>query len=259
VAKKKAAASKKRVHKPAAKPGKTRSVKQASKAGRAATKPVRLAENPAELRRRASEILRLLRDEFSGAKTALHFQTPYQLLVATILSAQCTDERVNIVTNDLFAKYPHVQDLAAISQPELEKIIHSAGFFRMKAKNIIACSKGLMEKFGGEVPARLEDLVQLAGVGRKTANVVLGQAFNIASGVVVDTHVHRLSNRFGLSTQNTPEQIEQDLMRLYPEGDWIDIGSVFILHGRKTCKARGPLCGACRIAHICPSALPAQP
>jgi endonuclease III len=218
----------------------------------------RRTENPAERKRRAAGILKILREEFSGARTALEFQTPYQLLIATILSAQCTDERVNKVTKDLFAKNPAVGDLASISQSELETIIHSAGFFRMKAKNIIACSKGLIEKFGGEVPARMEDLVQLAGVGRKTANVVLGQAFNIASGVVVDTHVHRLSNRFGLSAQNMPEQIEQDLMRLYPEGDWIDIGSILILHGRKTCKARTPLCGSCRIAHLCPSAVPVK-
>jgi endonuclease-3 len=216
------------------------------------------AEDPARLKRRAADILALLRKEFEGARTALQFQTPFQLLIATILSAQCTDERVNIVTKDLFARHLGPADLAAIAQADLEKIIHSAGFFRMKAKNIIACSKGIIEKFGGEVPQRLEDLIQLAGVGRKTANVVLGQAFGIASGVVVDTHVHRLSGLLGLSRQKTPELIEQDLMRLYPESDWIDIGSIFILHGRKTCKARKPLCGSCGLARLCPSALPVK-
>jgi endonuclease-3 len=214
----------------------------------------RKSEDAVVLKRRAADILALLRKEFAGARTALNFQTPFQLLIATILSAQCTDERVNVVTKDLFARHPSAADLAAISQPELETIIHSAGFFRMKAKNIIACSKGILEHFGGQVPRRLEDLIRLAGVGRKTANVVLGQAFGIASGVVVDTHVQRLSGRLGLSAQKTPELIERDLMTIYPERDWIDIGSIFILHGRKTCKARTPLCPTCQLSSLCPSA-----
>jgi endonuclease-3 len=215
-------------------------------------------EDPALLRKRAQKILSLLRSEFGDPGTALRFESPFQLLVATILSAQCTDQRVNMVTRELFSRYPSVKDLASISQSELEAIIHSAGFFRMKAKNIIACSRGLLEKHAGEVPPRMDDLVQLAGVGRKTANVVLGQAFGIASGVVVDTHVHRLSSRLRLSTHDTPEEIERDLMEVFPSKDWIDVGSILILHGRTTCKARTPLCASCLLNALCPSALPSR-
>jgi endonuclease III len=211
------------------------------------------AEDVADTRKRGKAILSLLRAKFPGAATALHFDTPFQLLIATILSAQCTDERVNIVTKDLFSRYPGPADLAHLAQPELEKIIHSAGFFRMKAKNIIACSKGIMERFDGRVPDNLDDLVSLAGVGRKTANVVLGQAFGIASGVVVDTHVHRLSQRLGLATTDTPEEIERELMAVFPKNDWIDVGSIVILHGRSICKARTPLCAECFLRELCPS------
>lgn len=217
-------------------------------------KTARNEESPALLRDRALKILRILRREFPRPKTALLHQNPFQLLIATILSAQCTDERVNMVTPGLFAKYPGPGDFAVLSQPELEREIRSTGFFRMKAKNIIACSTALMDRHKGSVPDRIDDLVELPGVGRKTANVVLGQAFGISSGIVVDTHVHRLSQRLGLTRADTAEQIEQDLMGLYPKKDWIDVGSVLILHGRRTCNARKPKCPQCPVRDHCPSA-----
>jgi endonuclease-3 len=210
-------------------------------------------ESPDHLRSRAVRILRTLRKEFPQPKTALLHHNPFQLLVATILSAQCTDERVNMVTPGLFAKWQGPVDFAALSQPELELEIRSTGFFRVKAKSIIACSKALIERHKGVVPHRMEDLVQLPGVGRKTANVVLGQAYGINSGIVVDTHVHRLSQRLGLTDFDTPEQIEQDLMALFPTSDWIDVGSILILHGRRTCNARKPICLECSIRGECPS------
>ena len=211
-------------------------------------------ELPKQLRERARAVLATLRKAFPHPVVALEHQTPFQLLIATILSAQCTDERVNMVTRGLFVKYKTPADLARASQEELEQEIRSTGFFRMKARNIIACSKELVERHGGEVPASMETLVQLAGVGRKTANVVLGQAFGIASGIVVDTHVHRLSRLLGLTTADTPEEIEKDLMELFPQKQWIDVGMLLILHGRKTCKARAPDCPACRVNGLCPSA-----
>ena len=211
-------------------------------------------ESPASLRARASAILKILRGEFSRPETALGHENAYQLLVATILSAQCTDERVNKVTGVLFRTYRSAADFAAAVPAELEEAIRSTGFYRMKAKNIIACSRALVENHGGIVPERMEDLVQLAGVGRKTANVVLGQAFGIASGVVVDTHVHRLSQRLGLSAAETAEKIEEELMEVFPKKDWIDVGMVLILHGRRTCKARKPDCPSCPIRGRCPSA-----
>jgi len=203
---------------------------------------------------RAANVLRTLRKEFPSATTALTNENPFQLLVATILSAQCTDERVNMVTPGLFRKYPTPAHVAALNQSELEAEIRSTGFFRMKAKSVIGCSCALVERFNGKVPARMEDLVSLPGVGRKTANVVLGQSFGIASGIVVDTHVHRLAQRLGFSAEKTPEKIEQDLMTVFPKRDWIDVGSVLILHGRKTCNARKPRCGQCAIRELCPSA-----
>jgi endonuclease-3 len=199
-------------------------------------------------------VLRRLRAEFPAARTALTHHSPFQLLVATILSAQCTDERVNMVTPRLFARYPTPEAFARAAQGDLEAEIRSTGFFRMKARNIIACSRALLERHGGIVPDRMEELVTLPGVGRKTANVVLGQAFGIASGVVVDTHVHRLSRRLGFSKHDTPEKIETDLMNVFKPADWIDVGSLLILHGRKTCRARKPLCTECSLAKLCPSA-----
>jgi endonuclease-3 len=202
----------------------------------------------------ARQVLKKLKKEFPRPKTALLHTNPFQLLIATILSAQCTDERVNMVTPGLFAKYPTPGHFAAANQAELEEDIKSTGFFRMKSRNIIACSKAIVELHQGEVPRTMEQLVTLPGVGRKTANVVLGQAFGISSGVVVDTHVHRLAQRLGFSRETTPEGIEKDLMNLFQNKDWIDLGTVLILHGRKTCKARTPDCPACVVNTLCPSA-----
>lgn len=204
--------------------------------------------------RRARTVLTRLRRRFPGAVTALRHENPFQLLIATILSAQCTDERVNAVTPDLFAAYPTPARLAAAPTEHVEDLVRSTGFFRMKAKNIIACSRGLTERFGGKVPPRMEDLVGLPGVGRKTANVVLGQAFGISSGVVVDTHVHRLSRRLGFTAEDTPEKIEEDLMALFPRPSWIEVASLLILHGRATCTARSPRCPGCLVEDLCPSA-----
>jgi endonuclease-3 len=218
-----------------------------------ATNP-RSAETPARRSARARSILKVLLNEFPGAATALSHENPLQLLVATILSAQCTDERVNKVTPGLFQRYPTASDFAAASQPELEAMIHSTGFFRNKAKNIIACCQAIVARHGGEVPSAMDALVQLPGVGRKTANVVLGQSFGMATGVVVDTHVQRLAQRMGFTGADDPVKIEQDLMILYPQTDWIALGSVLILHGRKTCDARKPRCESCNVAAHCPSA-----
>jgi endonuclease-3 len=205
-------------------------------------------------RTHALKSLRTLSREFPGAATALHYENPFELLVSTILSAQCTDERVNKVTPGLFQKYRDARGFAAASQAELEMDIHSTGFYRNKAKNIIACARALVERHGGEVPADMDALVALPGVGRKTANVVLGHAFGVVSGVVVDTHVHRIARRLGWSDADQPEQIEQDLMELFPREHWIEIGSVLILHGRRTCVARKPRCSACSVIALCPSA-----
>jgi endonuclease-3 len=211
-------------------------------------------EDLPEKRRRAQKVLRRLRKEFPASGTALSHEDPFQLLVATILSAQCTDDRVNMVTPGLFSRYPDAVAFALADPKALEAEIRSTGFFRMKAKNIMGCSKALVERHGGVVPSRLEELVQLPGVGRKTANVVLAHAFGTAAGIVVDTHVHRLSQRLGFSDERTPEKIEVDLMGVFPQADWIDVGSILILHGRKTCKALKPDCPSCGLADFCPSA-----
>ncbi|MFN0157032.1 MAG: endonuclease III [Bacteroidota bacterium] len=211
-------------------------------------------ESAEQLRERAVSILKHLKKEFPQPKTALLHENPFQLVIATILSAQCTDERVNMVTPGLFKKYPTPKYFAGSNQEELERDIHSTGFFRMKAKNIIGCSKALLEKYGGKVPQTIEEMVELPGVGRKTANVVLGQAYGIVSGVVVDTHVHRVSQRLGLTVVDTAEKIEEDLMKIYPKKEWIDLGTVLILHGRKTCNARSPKCEVCVLVDLCPSA-----
>ena len=203
-------------------------------------------------KKRAREVVARLKQEYPDAECALVHDTPFELLIATILSAQCTDERVNIVTKDLFAKYPTPAALAAVPIPKLEKLIQSTGFFRNKAKSIHACSAQLVAEHGGQVPAELEKLVRLAGVGRKTANVVLGTAFRIASGVVVDTHVTRLSQRLGLTEHEDAVKIEQDLMPLVPREEWIDFSHRLIWHGRRICKARKPLCGSCVLESVCP-------
>jgi endonuclease-3 len=224
-----------------------------TKSGHNKTKRTR-TETPEHRRSRAAAILRLLKKEFPHPATALLHGNPFQLLIATILSAQCTDERVNKVTPGLFRKYPTVRAFAEANPAELEQDIRSTGFFRMKTKSIIACSTALLEKHGGVVPNTIEDLVQLPGVGRKTANVVLGQAFGIASGVVVDTHVHRLSQRMAFTDADDPERIEQDLRSIFPQKDWIDVGSILIFHGRRTCVARNPRCAECAVCELCPSA-----
>lgn len=190
---------------------------------------------------------------YPDAHCELDYTNPLELLVATILSAQCTDKRVNIVTKELFARCRTAQDYADISQEELEKIIQTTGFFRNKAKNIRACAADLVVKHGGKVPRDLPSLTALAGVGRKTANVVLGNAFDMNEGVVVDTHVQRLSNRLGLTRETTPEKIEQDLMKLVPREKWAMFSHWLIWHGRRRCSARKPDCAHCEIAELCPS------
>jgi endonuclease III len=207
-----------------------------------------------DIANRVLEITTRLKKEFPQAKTALEFSNPLQLLIATILSAQCTDVRVNIVTPSLFANYPSVKDFAEANRSELELKIRSTGFYRMKAKHIIEASKAIVERHGGEVPNTMEDLIQLPGVGRKTANCVLGGAYGIQSGVVVDTHVLRIANRLGLTKEITPEKIETDLMEAVPKRNWYQFSNLIVLHGRKTCKARNPLCVRCVLEDICPSA-----
>jgi endonuclease-3 len=205
-----------------------------------------------DAKQRAAAIVRLLKREYPDVECALVHDTPFELLIATILSAQCTDERVNIVTKDLFKKYSTPAALAAVPIPKLEKLIQSTGFFRNKAKNIHECCVKLVEEHGGEVPAELDKLVQLPGVGRKTANVVLGTAFGIASGVVVDTHVTRLSQRLGLTVHEDAVKIERDLIPLLPKREWIDFSHRLIWHGRRICKARKPLCVQCVLNQVCP-------
>ncbi|HUU12557.1 MAG TPA: endonuclease III [Terriglobia bacterium] len=190
---------------------------------------------------------------FPRAECALKHQNPFQLLVATILSAQCTDERVNKVTPGLFQKYPTPKDFAALRQEVLENEIRSTGFFRNKSKSIIAASKMIVETYGGQVPRTMEQMLALPGVARKTANVVLGTAYGIPSGVVVDTHVFRIARRLKLSTQETPEKVEQDLMKIVPQERWITFGHQVIWFGRKVCDARKPLCAECPMESICDS------
>ena len=207
---------------------------------------------------RLPEIVRLLREAHPDAKCALDYENPLQLLVATILSAQCTDERVNKVTPALFARFPTAQALAEADREELEQIIHSTGFYRNKAKNVQEACRRIVAEYGGEVPANMVELLTLAGVARKTANVVLGNCYGVADGVVVDTHVKRLSERLKLSAQTDPEKIERDLMALAPREEWIDLSHLLIFHGRRFCDARKPKCAICTISRLCPAAsLPA--
>jgi endonuclease-3 len=206
----------------------------------------------ASRKKHARQIVALLKREYADAECALVHDTPFELLIATILSAQCTDERVNIVTKDIFAKYPTPAQLAAVQIPRLEKLIQSTGFFRNKAKNIHECCQVLVKEHGGKVPMTLDELVSLPGVGRKTANVVLGTAFRIPSGVVVDTHVTRLSQRLGLTEHEDAVKIERELIELLPQDEWIDFSHRMIWHGRRICKARRPLCGSCVLEKICP-------
>ena len=206
----------------------------------------------AALRRRTTQIIAILKRTYPDAHCALHFTTPLQLLMATILSAQCTDERVNQVTPALFARCPDAASLAAISQKELEKIIHSTGFYRAKARSLRSCAASLVAEHGGKVPRTMEALHKLAGVGRKTANVVLGNAFGLAEGVVVDTHVGRLSRRMGLTRHLDPVKVEGALVRLIPKEDWTLVSHLLIAHGRKRCMARNPNCPQCELRKLCP-------
>ncbi len=200
-----------------------------------------------------SFILRALRKEFPRARTALEHESPFQLLVSTILSAQCTDERVNKVTPELFRRFPDPQSMALADAAELETLIRSTGFFRMKTKNIMACSSTIVERHGGRVPSDFDSLVALPGVGRKTANCVMGGAFGVNSGIVVDTHVQRISNLLGLTKHTDPVKIELDLMAEIPKSDWYNFSNLIILHGRKTCIARRPDCANCKLLRICPA------
>jgi endonuclease-3 len=205
-----------------------------------------------EKKAQAARVLRRLKADYPDATCALENETPFELLVATILSAQCTDARVNMVTPELFRRWPTARDMAGAPIKQLEKVIQSTGFFRSKAKNIKAASQGIVDNHNGEVPRDMDQLVALAGVGRKTANVVLGTAFGMATGVVVDTHVTRLSQRLGLTTHTDATKIEQDLMQLLPKSEWVGFAHRMIHHGRQICVARKPKCPLCSMKTFCP-------
>ncbi|MCZ7400989.1 MAG: endonuclease III [Candidatus Methanoperedens sp.] len=203
---------------------------------------------------KANQILALLKNEYPEIKIALHYSNPLELLIATILSAQCTDKQVNAVTKKLFAKYRTVQDFTGISQEELEKEIYSTGFYRNKAKNIIGACKIIASEYNSKVPDTMEELLKLPGVARKTANIVLSGAFGKIEGMAVDTHVKRLSGRLGLTAHTDPEKIEKDLLKIIPKNDWDIFSLLLINHGRKVCAARKPLCRECILNKLCPSA-----
>jgi endonuclease-3 len=229
------------------KSAKKSTVKKAAKAKRART-----AVPP--YRRTAPEILSRLKELYPDARCALEYRNAYELLCATILSAQCTDVRVNMVTPTLFSRYPTPFELARAAPAEVEEIIKSTGFFRNKTKSLIGMAQAVVADHNGEIPQTMEELRRLPGVGRKTANVVLGNAFNINEGVTVDTHVARLSGLLGLTREQDPVKIEQDLMKLFPQADWGLLSHLLIFHGRQVCIARRPRCGECVLASLCPSA-----
>jgi endonuclease III len=206
-----------------------------------------------ELKARTRKFIRLLKKAYPDAKCSLNHSNAFELLIATILSAQCTDARVNIVTQDLFRKYRKPEDYLKVPEKELQRDIRTTGFFRNKTKSIQGTAKVLTEQYGSKVPETIEELLELPGVARKTANVVMGNAFGIASGVVVDTHVTRLSHRLGLSAEKTAEKIENDLIALVPKKDWVIFSHLLIAHGRAICKARNPLCDQCVVEKHCPS------
>ena len=203
---------------------------------------------------RVVKIIRILEREYPGSRTALQFETPLQILVATILSAQCTDERVNKLTPALFKKYPDAVAFAAADRAELERYVRPTGFFRNKAKSIIGSASKIVGDFGGRVPETMAELITLPGVARKTANIVLSSAYGKAEGIAVDVHVKRLSGRLGLSRQLDPEKIEQDLLKIVPKEDWLDFNDLLVNHGRRICQARKPKCRECKLAKLCPSA-----
>jgi endonuclease III len=202
---------------------------------------------------RTEQILQRFNAAYPDAQCALHYSTPLELLIATILSAQCTDERVNLVTRNLFRKYRSAEDYVRTAPDILEADIRSTGFYRNKTKSIQGACRMLLDKFGDSVPDTMEELIELPGVARKTANVVLGVAFQKAEGIVVDTHVFRISGRLGLSDANTPENVERDLLRILPKNRWISFSHQAIFHGRRVCKARKPLCAQCPIEDLCDS------
>ncbi len=214
--------------------------------------PTSSAETPAALTRRARRIYRALLERYPNARCELDFENPLQLLVATVMSAQTTDIRVNMVTPLVFAQFRSAADYASADRAELEMMIQSTGFYRAKTDSLIKLGTALVERFDGEVPPRLKDLVTLPGVGRKTANVVLGNAFGVP-GITVDTHFGRLSRRFGWTGQEDPVKVEHAVGALFPKKDWTMLSHVLIFHGRRTCHARNPACGACTIATWCPS------
>jgi endonuclease III len=201
---------------------------------------------------RAAEIFRRLRQRYPRTGSALDWADPWQLLAATVLAAQCTDARVNTVTPELFSRWPGPAQMARAGQAEVEAVVRSTGFFRNKAKNLIAAGKRIMEHFGGQVPRSMEDLTSLPGVARKTANIVLGGAFGINEGVAVDTHVRRLSFRMGLTASRDVLRIERDLMALFPQPDWTDLNHMLVYFGREVCAARSPRCASCELADVCP-------
>jgi endonuclease-3 len=202
-------------------------------------------------KKEASEIINILRNFYPDATCSLNFETPFQIVIAVMLSAQCTDERVNKTTPKLFNKYGTPDKMANMDIQTLEEIIHPCGFYKNKAKNALACSKKLVEKYNSEVPQNMKDLISLPGIGRKSANVIMLEAFNNPQGIAVDTHAKRISNRIGFSKENDPEKIEQDLLKQFNKSDWKDVNHLLVWHGRYTCIARSPKCNNCPIKNYC--------
>jgi endonuclease-3 len=233
-------------------PARRRTVKTTGQKPSQKAPPVARAPRTVSAKQRvAATVLETLRQEYPDAHCELDHTNAFELLCATILSAQCTDARVNMVTPQLFARYPDATALAAARQEDVEAIVRTTGFFRSKARNLIAMAGALVDRHGGDVPRTIPELVQLAGVGRKTANVILGNAFDINDGIVVDTHVQRLSRRLGLTREADPVAIEQALMPLFPRASWAILSHLLIWHGRRVCDARKPRCGACVVAAVC--------
>ena len=210
-------------------------------------------ESKRKKRERAERVYDLLAEEHPDARTALHHENAFQLAVATILSAQCTDERVNSVTPALFERWPTAAAMAGARPKDLEKVIRPTGFFRNKTKSLLGMTRAVVQEYGGEIPDSMEALVGLPGIGRKTANVILGNAFGRDEGIVVDTHVRRLSRRLRFTTHDDPEKIEHDLMDLFPRERWTMLSHLLIFHGRRVCVARKPMCEECVVSHLCPS------
>jgi endonuclease-3 len=210
-------------------------------------------ESKKEKRERAGRVYDLLADEYPDARTALHHKNAYQLAVATILSAQCTDERVNAVTPALFRRWPTAARLARARPGELEQVIRPTGFFRNKTKSLLGMARAVVAEHGGRIPDTMEELVELPGMGRKTANVILGNAFGKSEGIVVDTHVRRLSRRLKFTSRDDPKKIEMDLVDLFPRRRWTMLSHLLIFHGRRVCVARMPRCEVCVVSHLCPS------